>query len=159
MGKSQNLSLGDIGIILTVALIINSFANVIGRKIIDRVDASRLMLISFFSVAFFLTIFPLAYGFAALVIMTSLVTLSMSLVPLIYTDLIIGMANPQNRGLYFSIFRIFGDSGTLAGPVLVGFLSDLYGLSSSFYASGLICLATALPAWALMPIIKKQRLG
>jgi multidrug resistance protein len=154
MAKSQGLSLGDIGIILTVALIINSLANMVGRNLIDRVGASRIMLISFLSVAVFLSVYPMAFGFLDLVVMTSLVTLSMSLVPLVYTELIIGMADPENRGLYFSVFRIFGDVGTLVGPVLIGFLSDLYGLSSSFYASSLICLATIIPVWGLKPLIK-----
>jgi len=102
----------------------------------------------------FLPIFPMAFGFLALVI--SLVTLSMSLVPLIYTDLVIEMAAPAKRGLYFSIFRIFGDAGTLTGPVLVGFLSDLYGLPSSFYVSGIICLATIIPVCGLRPWIKRR---
>ena len=146
--------MGDIGIILSVALIINSLANMVGRDVIDRVGASRLLLISFSSVAVFLALFPMAFGFLALAIMTSLVTLSLSLVPLIYTDLVIEMAAPENRGLYFSIFRIFGDGGTLVGPVLVGFLSDLYGLSSSFYVSGIICLATIIPMWGLRPWIR-----
>jgi multidrug resistance protein len=154
MAKSQGLSLGDIGIILTVALIINSLANMVGRNLTDRVGASRLMLISFLSVAVFLSVYPMAFGFLALVVMTSLVTLSMSLVPLVYTDLIIGMADPENRGLYFSMFRIFGDVGTLVGPVLIGFLSDLYGLSSSFYASSLICLTTIIPVWGLKRLIE-----
>ena len=154
MAKSQGLSLGDIGIILTVALIINSLANMVGRNLIDRVGASRIMLISFLSVAVFLSVYPMAFGFLDLVVMTSLVTLSMSLVPLVYTELIIGMADPENRGLYFSVFRIFGDVGTLVGPVLIGFLSDLYGLSSSFYASSLICLTTIIPVWGLKPLIK-----
>jgi multidrug resistance protein len=156
MGKSQGVSLGDIGIILSVALIINSLANMVGRDVIDRVGASRLLLISFSSVAVFLALFPMAFGFLALTIMTSLVTLSLSLVPLIYTHLVIEMAAPENRGLYFSIFRIFGDGGTLVGPVLVGFLSDLYGLSSSFYVSGLICFATIIPVWGLRPWIKRR---
>lgn len=156
LGKSQGISLGDIGLILTLALIINSLANMVGRKFIDRIGMSRILLVSYLTSAVFLTLIPAALGFSALLTLTSLLTLSLSLVPLIYTDLIIEITVPENRGLYFSIFRIFGDVGTIVGPLMVGVLFDLYGLASSFYISAIICLATFLPRWGLRSLIKKR---
>jgi hypothetical protein len=70
----------------------------------------------------FLPMFPMAFGFLALAFMTSLVTLPLSLVPLIYTHLVIEMAAPKIVGSTLVYFEF------LAMEVL------LWGLFYAYYS-------------------------
>lgn len=156
LGQVEGLSVSEIGLLLTIGLLLNAGVNIGGKTVLNRLGYYRLVLISFAFAAIVLVLFPSSHGFFGLALMTSLLTVSVSLIPAIYTSLVIEMAQPDRRGLYFSIFRLFGDGGTLIGPIVVGVLSDLFGLSASFYASAVVCLATFVPAWILMSISRRQ---
>lgn len=154
LGKYQGLSVVDIGLILSAASFVNSAAIALGKNLIDRLGGTRLLLISFFSTAMLLALFPMAFGFLSLALMTGLVSLSMSLVPSTQSALVIDIANPDHRAFSLSLCRTWGDGSLLIGPVLVGYLSDIYGFSAPFYAATIICLATLLPIYRSSPRMK-----
>ena len=55
------------------------------------------------------------------------------------TDAAIG----EPHGVSMGIFRFFGDVGSLFGPILLGAVADVFGLSAPFYVMGVVILVVA----------------
>jgi MFS family permease len=56
-----------------------------------------------------------------------------------------------------AVYRVFGDLGYIVGPIMVGVLSDLFGLSFPFYAvSAIIVVSTVLVQVFAKEIYKRK---
>jgi MFS family permease len=156
LGRHQGLEVAEIGLVLSGAALVNALAIFIGKGLISRLGGPRLLLISFASSALILAIFPMAFGFTSLMLVTASLSVAMSLVPSTQSAIATDIAHPEHRAFAFSMFRTFGDGSLLFGPVFIGLLSDLYGFSAPFYAAATICLITLVPTWAMKVIKPKQ---
>lgn len=56
-------------------------------------------------------------------------------------------SDPEERGRIFGVFNSIASLGSVAGPLLGGFLGDRLGLASPFYGSGILLLAAGWFAW------------
>ncbi len=61
------------------------------------------------------------------------------------------LAPPDKRGSYMGIFNLFLTSSFGIGPLIGGWLSDAYGMESSFYLMGALNLASFLAVLLLLP--------
>ena len=65
----------------------------------------------------------------------------------------------EPHGVAMALYRVFGDAGYVVGPIMVGALSDMYGLRIPFYAvAALIFVSTALiQIFAKETLVKKKK--
>jgi len=63
----------------------------------------------------------------------------------------------EPHGVSMAVYRVFGDLGYIVGPIMVGVLSDLFGLSFPFYAvSAIIVVSTVLVQVFAKEIYKRK---
>lgn len=76
---------------------------------------------------------------------------TMALVIPIATAYVGDMAPPDQRGAYMGIFNLFLMSSFGMGPLMGGWLSDVYGMEASFYWMGGLNLAALLAVLLFLP--------
>ncbi len=75
----------------------------------------------------------------------------MALIFPIATAYVGDLAPPDKRGTYMGIFNLFLTSSFGIGPLIGGWLSDAYGIESSFYLMGVLNLAAFFAVLILLP--------
>jgi len=65
----------------------------------------------------------------------------------------------EPHGISMAVYRVFGDAGYVVGPIMVGALSDIYGLKIPFFAvAALILVSTVLiQIFAKETLVKKKK--
>jgi MFS family permease len=76
---------------------------------------------------------------------------AMALIIPISTAYVGDLAPPEKRGSYMGIFNLFLTSSFGVGPLIGGWLSDAYGMESSFHLMGALNVLAFLAVLALLP--------
>jgi MFS family permease len=65
----------------------------------------------------------------------------------------------EPHGVAMAVYRVFGDAGYVVGPIMVGALSDMYGLRTPFYAVAILILVstTLIQIFAKETLVKKKK--
>jgi len=65
----------------------------------------------------------------------------------------------ESHGIAMSVYRIFGDAGYVVGPIMVGALSDAFGLRAPFYVVAAIIFVSAvlIQVFAKETLVKKKK--
>ena len=138
-----NLSPADIGIILSAATIANLVLTIPIGYAIDLIGRKPVIVGSLLMAGFSMFLFPQAGSFILLCGVSLIMGVGSSgtqQAPLaMATDATIG----EPRGLSMGIFRLFGDIGSLIGPLLLGVVADGFGVIMPFYVMGVIILTNA----------------
>jgi MFS family permease len=62
--------------------------------------------------------------------------------------LTVDLAHPAHRGVTLAAYRLFNDLGLTLGPILVGLLGDVGGISLGFAGMAIVCVGVAVfAAW------------
>ena len=139
-----NLSPADIGIILSAATIANIVLTIPIGYGIDLIGRKPIIVASLLTSGLSMFLFPQAGSFIILCAISLIMGVGSSgtqQAPLaMATDATIG----EPRGLSMGLFRLFGDIGSLIGPLLLGIIADGFGVVMPFYVMGLIIFANAV---------------
>ena len=76
---------------------------------------------------------------------------TMALVIPIATAYVGDMAPPEKRGMYMGIFNLFLTSSFGAGPLMGGWISDVYGMEASFYWMGALNIIALIAVLLFLP--------
>ncbi len=138
-----NLPPADIGIILSAATISNIVLTIPIGYGIDLIGRKPIIVGSLLMSGLSMFLFPQAGNFILLCAVSLVMGIGSSgtqQAPLaMATDATIG----EPRGLSMGLFRLFGDMGSIIGPLLLGIVADGFGVVMPFYVMGIIIFANA----------------
>ncbi|MBI4551310.1 MAG: MFS transporter [Candidatus Latescibacteria bacterium] len=143
-----NLDVGSVGLILTIAAAIDMVMFIPAGLIMDRFGRKYASVPCFLIMAIGMGLIPLSTTFLGLLVATTVMSLGNGLGSGSMMTLGADLAPRQATGEFLGIWRLIGDVGSAAGPLVVGNLADLFGLSAAAFAlAGIGLLATITLAY------------
>lgn len=142
------LSLVQVGLVLTLDSMSNLCTLTFFGQVSDKLGRKLALLVGF-------AIFATACGllrFVGLGMFFAVVAcfgISKGIVSPVLRAAVIDLADFEQRGLALGVQRIFCDLGAILGPVLLGVLSDTYGVPSVFIMCSIICGATCVVVYTM----------
>lgn len=142
--RIAGFSAGQIGIVLGISALCGFVALRGTGPMIDR-RGPKLMLISGFLLAAASSYaFTLTQNLYAMCAIAGFLGVAEAMASPAQATAVLGEADERHRGLALGSNRIFVDIGILVGPLVVGVLSDNYGLFAPFIAMSLLCVFSSI---------------
>lgn len=139
------LSVDQVGFIVGFAAAVDMSLFYPAGYIMDRFGRKFAYVPSFAIQAIGMALIPFTAGFGTLLIATSVIGLGNGLGSGTMMTLGADLAPEDSRGEFLGVWRLIGDAGSAGGPVVVGSVADLLGLSlATFTIAGVGLLAAAM---------------
>jgi MFS family permease len=126
-----DMSVGTVGAVMTISAMIDMVMFVPAGNIMDRYGRKFASVPSFAIMAIGMGLLPLTNSFWTLTAVATIVGLGNGLGSGAMMTLGADLAPPEATGEFLGIWRVIGDFGGVAGPLLVGFVGDALGLRGS----------------------------
>ncbi|MDA0747665.1 MAG: MFS transporter [bacterium] len=139
------LDVQDVGWILSISAFIDMSMFYPAGLIMDRFGRKYAMVPCFFIQAVGMACIPLSATFTGLLLATSLLGFGNGIGSGTMMTLGADLAPKESMGEFLGIWRLIGDTGQMGGPLVVGGVADLLGLSAATLAIagfGLMAAAT-----------------
>ncbi|MGB3329972.1 MAG: MFS transporter [Thermomicrobiales bacterium] len=149
-----DMSVGTVGAVMTISAMIDMVMFVPAGTIMDRYGRKFASVPSFAIMAIGMGLLPFANSFFTLTAVATIVGLGNGLGSGAMMTLGADLAPREATGEFLGIWRVIGDFGGVAGPLLVGVVGDAVGLRGSAYflmAAGLCSSAI------LFALVKETR--
>lgn len=137
------LSLGEMGLVLSVMAVVNLSLLPFAATISDRHGRIRAIVPSLLGVASALSVIAVAADVSWFLVGAGILAVSTAVSGPAPAAFAADQAPEQMRGLSLGMFRTAGDIGLLVGPPLLGWIADVGGYGAAF---GLNAAVTALAA-------------
>lgn len=137
------LSLGEMGLVLSVMAVVNLSLLPFAATISDRHGRIRAIVPSLLGVAAALSVIAVAADVSWFLVGAGILAVSTAVSGPAPAAFAADQAPEQMRGLSLGMFRTAGDIGLLVGPPLLGWIADVGGYGAAF---GLNAAVTALAA-------------
>jgi MFS family permease len=139
------LSVAQVGFIVGFSAAVDMSLFYPAGYIMDRFGRKFAYVPSFAIQALGMALVPFTAGFGTLLLATSVIGLGNGLGSGTMMTLGADLAPPESRGEFLGVWRLIGDAGSTGGPVVVGAVADLLGLSlATFTIAGVGLLAAAM---------------
>jgi MFS family permease len=139
------LSVAQVGFIVGFAAAVDMSLFYPAGYIMDRFGRKFAYVPSFAIQAIGMALVPFTAGFGTLLLATSVIGLGNGLGSGTMMTLGADLAPVDSRGEFLGVWRLIGDAGSTGGPVVVGAVADLLGLSlATFTIAGVGLLAAAM---------------
>ncbi len=137
-GESLGLDAADIGLIMGSAAALDMAMFPLAGFMLDNMGRrySAFSCLGFLSLGMILI--PFTTGFATLVVAALVIGLGNGLGSGINMTLGADFAPPDQRGEFLGVWRLMGDSGSFAGPMLMGYIANTFLLSMAFNVTAAI---------------------
>jgi MFS family permease len=147
------LSLGEMGLVLSVMAVVNLSLLPFAATISDRHGRIRAIVPSLLGVAAALCVIAVAADVSWFLVGAGILALSTAISGPAPAAFAADQAPEQMRGLSLGMFRTAGDIGLLVGPPLLGWIADVGGYGAAF---GLNAAVTALAAVTFYSTSRKK---
>ena len=138
------LGVAQIGLIMSVSAIVDVSMFVPAGYLMDRFGRKVASVPSFAVMGFGVALIPFATDFGSLLVAAIVIGLGNGLGSGAMMTLGADMAPPGATGEFLGIWRLIGDSGGAAGPLLVGVVASTFGLVGGTYVLAAVGFAAAL---------------
>ncbi len=119
--------------------------------VMDRFGRKFAYVPSFFIQSIGMALIPFSSGFMGLMLATSVIGFGNGLGSGTMMTLGADLAPKRRLGEFLGVWRLIGDTGQSGGPIVVGNVADILGLSSAAFVIAGIGLLAATTLWLLVP--------
>jgi MFS family permease len=152
------LGTADIGYAISFATFTNLLVTIPFGHALDRFGRKIVLVPSLAMLAIASLVFPYVGGFLPLVLACIFLGVGEGGTAQAPLTLASDATMDEPHGVSMAVYRVFGDLGYVVGPIMIGVLSDLFGLSFPFYAvSALIIVSTVLVQLFAKEIYKRKK--
>jgi DHA1 family multidrug resistance protein-like MFS transporter len=138
-----NLTSGEIGLILTVSTVSMILMTFPGGWLVDKYGRKAGLIPAFILTGIVFCLFPLSSDFMSAIFVASILGFASGLGGGASMTLAADLSPEGHKGLFLGFWQTIGDFGMTIGPLTLGFVADLYGLTMPFYVIALLMLFTA----------------
>ncbi len=139
------LSIGQVGFIIGFSAAVDMSLFMVAGYVMDRFGRKFAYVPSFAIQALGMALVPFTAGFSSLLMAASVIGLGNGLGSGTMMTLGADLAPVDSRGEFLGVWRLIGDAGSTGGPVVVGAVADILGLSlATFTIAGVGLLAAAM---------------
>jgi len=131
-GESLGLDASEIGLIMGGAAAIDMTMFPAAGYIMDNWGRRYSAIACLGLLSLGLLLVPFTTGFTTLILVAMLIGLGNGLGSGINMTLGADFAPPRQRGEFLGVWRLMGDSGSFAGPILMGYIASSFLLSTAF---------------------------
>jgi MFS family permease len=154
------LSVAQVGFIVGFSAAVDMSLFYVAGYIMDRFGRKFAYVPSFAIQALGMVLVPFTAGFGTLMLATSVIGLGNGLGSGTMMTLGADLAPPESRGEFLGVWRLIGDAGSTGGPVVVGAVADLLGLSlATFTIAGVGLLAAAMLGTLVPETLQRGKTG
>jgi len=135
------LSLAEVGLVITLDSVSNLCTLTFFGRVSDRLGRKSSMLLGL--AVFALTaslVMPL--GARLFLLFVVCFGIAKGILSPVIRAVVIDVADVEHRGLALGVQRIFCDLGGMLGPLMLGIVSDIYGVPSVFVVAAVMCAGT-----------------
>ena len=151
------LSIQSVGWVMSISSAVDALMFFPAGVIMDRFGRKYAYVSCFLIQGIGMALIPFTGGFTALVFATSLIGFGNGLGSGTMMTLGADLAPREAMGEFLGVWRLIGDSGSLAGPLLVGSVADLLSLTPAILAIGAIgILAASILGFFVPETLKPQ---
>lgn len=133
----------EIGAVISVIALFNLLMLFKSGQLVDRLGGRPLLMYGFLLSTPVLVAFGFVRELPFFLAIAAIYGVSTGMINPAQGGTIIRMADRRHRGLFVGVFRVFGDLGLTAGPILVGIIADYFGLVAPFVAASFLSLLMA----------------
>ncbi len=153
LGASQGCSTAQLGILLTVNSLVMTGLQPFAGRLADRWPRLGMAVGATLLASLGKGLMPLAGGFPLLLVCNILegVGSGLALPPLTALVTVRGRQYGAGMGLTMGLYTMAMSVGVLFGPILAGWLADLWGMATPFYMAALAGGSGALALWFMSP--------
>lgn len=156
-GRSIGLDVGEVGIIVTVAALVDMTLFIPAGLVMDRFGRKWATVPSFTVMGLGMALIPLASGFGGLLLAASVIGFGNGMGSGSMMTLGADLAPPNAVGEFLGIWRFIGDAGGAGGPLVVGIVADAFGLiSTAFTLAGVGFLAAGILSWLVRETLEGE---
>jgi MFS family permease len=152
--EQLGLDAGQIGIIVTAGAILDVSMFIPAGMLMDRFGRKVAAVPSFALMALGIGLIPFTRDFTTLLLAAMLVGLGNGLGAGLMMTLGADLAPPGATGEFLGIWRLIGDIGSVAGPLMVGIVASAVGLSGGAWV---LALAGWLAVVTLAGLVRETR--
>ncbi len=131
-GVSLGLDASDIGLIMGTASAVDMTLFPVAGYIMDNWGRRYSAMACLGLVSLGILLVPFTHNFTSLILVAMLVGLGNGLGSGINMTLGADFAPPSERGEFLGVWRLMGDSGSFAGPILMGYIANTFLLAMAF---------------------------
>lgn len=137
-----------LGALTSTFFIGNMFGKVLLGKLVDRLGNVRVFIISEYLMAFFIIVLAISTNIP-LIILSSVIlgAFTKGTVPVLTSMVTEAVDHHGRYEKAFSLNAVFVGVGSTIAPLVLGFLSDRFGITNAFYASSVLAIAATVPAF------------
>lgn len=153
LGAGQGCSTAQVGILLTVNSLVMTGLQPFAGRLADRWPRLGMAVGATLLASLGKGVMPLAGGFPLLLVCNILegVGSGLALPPLTALVTVRGRQYGAGMGLTMGLYTMAMSVGVLFGPILAGWLADLWGMATPFYMAALAGGSGALALWFMSP--------
>lgn len=149
---SLGLNAAEIGLIMTCSAVLDMTMFIPAGFLMDRYGRKFASVPSFAVMAVGIGMVPFAQGFAGLLVAGLVIGLGNGLGSGSMMTLGADLAPPEATGEFLGVWRLIGDTGMVAGPLLVGLIATWVGLTGS----AIVLMVAGLMASAILFFLVKE---
>jgi len=146
------LNAAEIGVIMTASAVLDMSMFIPAGHLMDRYGRKFASVPSFAIMAIGIGMVPFAQGFEGLLIAGLVIGLGNGIGSGTMMTLGADLAPPEATGEFLGVWRLIGDAGMVAGPLLVGLIATWLGLTGS----ALVLMFAGLLASAILFFLVKE---
>jgi MFS family permease len=155
-GAQLGLDAAQIGGIVTAGAILDVSMFIPAGMLMDRFGRKVAAVPSFALIALGIGLIPFTYDFVTLLLVAMLIGLGNGLSSGLMMTLGADLAPPGATGEFLGIWRLIGDVGAVAGPLLVGAVAAAVGLSGGAWV---LSVAGWLAVFTLARLVRETRVS
>jgi len=140
--KTEELTSTSIGVMLSINSVALVIGSLFGGFISDRVGHKKLILFAFSVLTFSFIIFILSQSLTLLFVASFLEMLGYYLASPSFIALVASSTSHSSRGKSYGVFNLSWIVAQIPGPLLGGYLAEIFGLKIPFYLSLLMTVMT-----------------
>ncbi|MCB0117006.1 MAG: MFS transporter [Caldilineaceae bacterium] len=151
------LSVDQVGLVVGVAAAVDMSLFFVAGYVMDRFGRKFAYVPSFAIQGIGMALVPFTAGFGSLMVASSIIGLGNGLGSGTMMTLGADLAPVESRGEFLGVWRLIGDGGSAGGPMVVGAVADLLGLSlATFTIAGVGLLAAAMLGTLVPETLQKK---
>ncbi|HJL61563.1 MAG TPA: MFS transporter, partial [Pseudomonadales bacterium] len=157
-GESIGLDTASIGLVVSASASVDMVMFPLAGYMMDNLGRRYAAISCQLTLALGIFLIPLTSNFVELVAVAILAGAGNGLGSGIVMTLGADFAPPESRGEFLGLWRLISDSGSFAGPMLLGYIASSIALASTFAVVSSLGLLGAAVMWFLVkePLVKES---
>jgi len=139
-GASKNISISELGILISVNLFLTGLLQRPFGILADKLNKFSMILVGMSIAAVMLTLIPFCSNFTSLLIVSSLLGLASAISIPASSAIIVNIGKNGSMGASMGVFSSGMSAGMAISPILLGIVMDKIGIDSVFWFAGGVTL-------------------